>query len=135
MVDEQEEEKKKEPCIPTLSDEELVRRYARIKPLVMFKAQLYGVKDHDWRTVSYNWIHAEPRTPADVVENLRYVDEITTYHTYAYYGIFRPTVAEVLAQIPDHMLSAVVAFYITDARVHDDDYHAATTYLYGHLRP
>lgn len=41
-----------------------------------------------------------------------------TYHTWAYYGFFKPTVWEVLAQIPEEFLAQTKAFHI--ARIPDN---------------
>ena len=76
---------------------------------------------------------------------MKEVARIRTLHTYAYYGFFKPSIAEVLAQIPSHLVDSVIAFETKgpgDADDLNDDrsalnagFHAATTILYGEAQP
>jgi len=138
--------------IPKISNERLAELSARIKPVVRFnhKARelppkdgwnlsdlvpdkhdglLYFVEDSYPRDNLFTW---EPE-PTHQAEDLKEFDAILTWHTWAYYGFFKPTIAEVLAQIPEQLLDKVVAFQ-TLASVEIDnivgDYHVAITILY-----
>lgn len=97
---------------------------------------LYYIETVDLYDVSYIY---DPK-PTDRATSLRPLCRITTYHIWEYFA-FRPSIAEVLAQIPSEHLDVVVAFEIlnrtevTDGPDRGDesldpDYHVATTRLY-----
>lgn len=101
------------------------------------RGELYYIKPVDLFGVAYTW---DPK-PADKATDLKPLCDITTYHTYGYQGLFKPSIAEVLAQIPAEYLDGVVAFEIVDSPKTVDDlnrehkalnagYHVATTQLY-----
>lgn len=128
--------------IPKITDEELSSRAERIKPVVREQRKLSGdvlyyIKPVDLKTVAFTW-DAKPDKRA---KGLKPIATITTYHTYGYYGFFKPSIAEVLAQIPEQYLKDVVAFEtngpdtVQDLNRHqtelDDGYHVAQTILYG----
>lgn len=124
--------------IPEITDEELDTLSARIKPVVNFsKKGKCFIKPVGLRTVAYTW---EPK-PDKKAKDLKPLRDIRTYHTYGYYGFFKPSIAEVIAQIPKELLDQVVAFEIIKApetagdlnEEHDAlnaGYHVATTRLY-----
>lgn len=124
--------------IPEVSEERIRELADRIKPVVQFarKGKCY-IQPVDLFGVAYTW---EPK-PADKATGLKSLCDITTYHTYGYYGFFKPSVAEVLAQIPAEHLDKVVAFEIVRSPDTVDDlnqehealnagYHVAMTRLY-----
>jgi hypothetical protein len=68
--------------------------------------------------------------------------QITTHHSWGHYSLFKPSIAEVLAQIPAEHLNQVVAFEIVvkpetaedlnkDLEALNAGYHVATTRLYA----
>lgn len=97
----------------------------------------YYIEPVDLFSVAYTW---DPK-PAAPATGIRPIRDITTYHGYGYYGMFKPGIAEVLAQIPEELTDSVVAFEIIKAPETSDDlnreqealnagYHVATTRLY-----
>lgn len=103
--------------------------------------KLYYIEEvANLRRVSYTW---SPKPSKPVEEgSLNPLTDIRTYHTWAYYGFFKPTIAEVLAQIPESQIEDVVAFEIIDSPktaadlnkesvALNDGYHVATTRLYA----
>ena len=123
--------------IPKVSKEEIEKRSERIKPVVKFDSNLSFIKPVDLFGIAYTW---DPE-PAGRAKGLKPLCDITTYHTYGYYGFFKPSIAEVLAQIPKEYLDKVVAFEIINSPGTADDlnresaalnagYHVATTRLY-----
>lgn len=94
-----------------ISDEKLSSLLARIKPVFDFpnKGKCY-IKPVDPRKVSYIW---DP-TPDGSAKGLKSLCDIDTYHAFGYYGLFKPSIAEVLAQIPEDKLDQVVAFEIVN---------------------
>jgi len=81
----------------------------------------------------------EPLGPA---EGLKKICDIKTYHRFVQGTGFTPTFAEVIAQIPEHVIKKVVAFEIIKSPVEDKNMHknkkaykagylTATTRLYS----
>lgn len=128
--------------IPKISDERLYELYSKIKPVVRYtteqrKGQLeyekddcgepYYIEDVDLRSQAFTWDPA----PAKRAGGLEEIAKIETYHTYAYYGFFKPTIAEVLSQIPEQYIDKVTAFEtVGDTAEICGDYHRAITRLY-----
>lgn len=123
--------------IPEISDERLAELVERIKPTCRFNDELRYIEPVDPRRVAYMW---SPK-PAETADDLNPVADIRTYHSYGAPNVFKPSIAEVLAQIPDEHLSNVVAFEIMNSPDDADDlnrelealnagYHVATTRLY-----
>ena len=129
----------KKVWIPEVSEDRIRELAERIKPVVQFarKGKCY-IKPVDLFNVAYTW---SPES-AEVVTGLKPLCDITTYHTFDYYGFFKPSIAEVLAQIPAEHLDKVIAFEIVGRPFSDVDdlnkeqealnagYHVATTRLY-----
>lgn len=123
--------------IPKISNEVLEERYARIKPLVKRDGKLYTITKPDLRNQSFIW---DPKLEQEVSGGLKEVVKVKTLHTYGHYSLFKPSVAEVLAQIPDYLLDKVVAFHIdgpdsvTDLNKFGEEtnmgFHVAFTTLY-----
>lgn len=142
-------EAEKKSRIPEVPKERIKELAERIKPVVRFalgekglfrssEGHPYHIEQVDPFRIAYMWT---PK-PAGKATSLKPLCEITTYHTYAYYGFFKPTIAEVLAQIPAEHLDKVVAFEIVGGPETADDlnrepealnagYHVATTRLYA----
>jgi len=128
----------KKSWIPEVPKERIQKLAERIKPVVQFaqKGRRY-IKPVDLFDIAYTW---DPKS-ADEAMDLKPLCDITTYHTYGYQGLFKPSIAEVLAQIPAEHLDKVVAFEIVGSPKTADDlnrehealnagYHVATTRLY-----
>lgn len=129
--------------IPPITDERLAELMAKIKPVVRDNVsqgarKLSYVTPRNPRNESFTWEPQRLGQANDLVEIAR----MDTYHTWAYYGFFKPTVAEVLAAIqhrPD--LEHILAFEVCGPKDVDDlrrqwdivneGYHRATTVLYG----
>ncbi len=128
----------KKSWIPSISDERLRELFEKIKPVVDFgKKGLRYIKQEDLRNIAYTW---DPK-PAKKAKNLYNLCDITTYHSYGHYVLFKPSIAEVLAQIPKEHLDKVIAFEIVKSPETADDlnrereatnagYHVAMTRLY-----
>ena len=125
----------KEISIPILNKEEVERRASKIYTIIDGKI----VDEPNYITTAYNW---EPRFKGPCEENLEILKDISTLHSYGYYGLFKPSIAEVLAQIPDEIIDQVCAFEIIDSPKTADDlnknikilnagFHVATTRLYA----
>lgn len=123
--------------IPKISDEELEKLYNKIKPLVKIDGILHWIKQpQSLRNVSFLW-SPEIFIPAP---GFTEICTIQTLHTYGYHGVFKPSVAEVLAQIPVCIVNETVAFYTEGPQTAEDlnkhteelneGYHVARTTFY-----
>lgn len=124
--------------IPEVSNEYVFDLAKRIKPVVEFSSKgKHYIKPVDLFRIAYTW---EPK-PAKRAKGLKPLCDITTYHAFGYQAFFKPSIAEVLAQIPAEHLDKVVAFEIVKGPETADDlngelealnagYHVATTRLY-----
>ncbi len=97
---------KKSP-IPKLTKDELLSRAFRIKPLKQDDdGALHFIKPCDIENTAFAWSPqlTEPAT------GLKPLATITTYHDYGAPVCFKPSIDEVLAQIPPEMLGRASAF-------------------------
>lgn len=142
--------------IPEISDERVAELYALIKPVIRFQHKgyefpplggwklsdivpdkddglLYFIEDVDPYKAAFT-VYPKPIRQA---EDLEEFDAILTWHTWAYYGFFKPTIAEVLAQIPEQHLERIVAFQtLTNVAIDNivGNYHVAITVLYERIK-
>ena len=112
--------------IPVIDDAELKRLVSLFTPLFRRDDVVYRLEIPDLRLVAFTW---DPKflEPVDFSP----VTTLKTHHGCSYYGFFKPSIAEVLAQIPDDIPKGVNAFYIDmEAELgifHEGDGHLATT--------
>jgi hypothetical protein len=130
--------------LPEISDEKLEKLLKDIKPVVRFskknsseaglvrddEGDLYFIEDVDPRGIAFTW---DPK-PTGIAErvNPNPYRTIQTIHSYGAPAFFKPSIAEVLAQIPEEEYAKCVAFE-TDSNngfTQDSEYHTATTKLY-----
>ncbi len=127
----------KEFSIPRLDYDELRRRADAIKPLVRSDVGVLNyIEEPSLSQVSFIW---DP-VVTDAAEGLEEVTRIVTLHTFGYAALFKPSIAEVLSQIPEDMLEQVKAFEIFGPATADDlnanleelqeSFHVAITILY-----
>ena len=114
-----------------ISDEQLEKLVQHIKPVVQHNGKLFYIKDVHPKKVAFTW---SPKITEEA-KGLEKLARIKTYHTYGYYGFFKPSIAEVLAQIPKRYIDLVKAFEIP-VKLNDPepevvgDYHLSRTILY-----
>ena len=103
--------------IPKVSKEEILKRYEKIKPIVDFYGTKYFIREYSEKEISnlpFIWLNSEDLTK--VVDGNIYEQwpekDFECLHTYIFYACFCPTIAEVLAQIPDDVLNEVSGFEI-----------------------
>ncbi len=128
----------KECWFPTNVSGKRIRFLGRkIRPIVKFGRARRFIQPVDLFEIAFTW---DPE-PAEYVKGLKPLCDITTYHTFSYQGFFKPSIHEVLVQIPKEFLPDVVAFEIVKSPDTVDDlmreieatnagYHVATTRLY-----
>jgi len=104
-----------------ISDEDLAERLSRVTPLLLRNGELYRFKElpHP-RKIAFTW---GPEDDNLVLVQERYDDKTynvidwfievsrgQTHHSCGYHGFVKPTIAEVLAQLPDD--PKITAFYL-----------------------
>lgn len=138
--------------IPYISDNELMRRYLKTKPIAEFHGVKYWLRDYSLRelkTSSYIWYVVDDRREpvGNDLSNCTYRD-IECLHTYGFPGFFKPTISEILAQIPEDIFEhyCIDAFEIIDWPVYSTDFdkhreafnagfHTSTVRLYIRALP
>jgi hypothetical protein len=126
--------------VPEMSGARIRELAERIKPVMEFKEEgRCYIKPVDIFAESFTW-DPEPATKA---LGLKSICDITTYHPYGYIGNFKPSVAQVILQIPREHLDKVIAFEIVkvpdefpdnsspEYEALDAGYHTARTRLYS----
>ncbi len=129
--------------IPQLPKKVIKKRAKKIKPVMRLiedkdgswikdpNGSRYIVSGYNIFNYSYIW---KPK-PLMKIKAVGNVATIITYHETPYPGSFNPSVAEVLAQIPEELLPYVDAFEIDPSpkgyeSILDDDHNFTRTYLY-----
>jgi hypothetical protein len=140
LSDEQEEEARNK-YIPAISEEKVSQLLTRIKPLIRHEGLLYEFSPSQaWNpfTRSFTWNPEEDKGARVDAAHLPLLEALPTYHTCGYHAVFRPGVAEVLAQIPAELLEKVTAFEVLFGQELTQcvDYpglygHKTVTLLYG----
>lgn len=104
--------------IPEMSNEEIARWYATIKPIVLHDTYLRELSAEELTNTAYTWLN-EPTDYADKVDftKLSVLEDRKMLHGWGYYGFFKPSVGEVIRQIPKEYLEKVVAFEIIDGAI------------------
>ena len=111
--------------LPPIADDVLEERMARVTPLINRGGKLHSFAAVDPRNTAFNW------DPKGLVEVTDYAEHSRsrTHHKCGYHAFFKPSIAEVLAQLPDD--PEIAGFYIDEDLnidiLHDGDGHAATT--------
>lgn len=98
-----------EKHVPEISDERLAELMKRIRPVVRRKGELREIRIPNPRTTAFTW------DPAllGYADGLTVVARTTTRHLFGAPALFKPSIAEVLAQLPEDN-DAIVAFCIDE---------------------
>lgn len=116
-----------EPHISWISKEEIIERYSHIKPVAKRgDGTLYWLRtfsNDELFNISYLWDDHRER-PVQDGEIVPIPDaDFRCLHSYGYYGLFKPSVAEVLTQLDPRIVDRVAAFEIIDSPLTWDDFH------------
>ena len=102
--------------VPKLEDEELLRRYNRVKPVVEHNGKKYFIREYDLEDLknrSFIWFldeDLEEEVNSGMLVPIAHADMHCLHDSSEI--TFRPTVGEVLAQIPRQTISKADAFEI-----------------------
>ena len=103
--------------IPEISKKELLSRYKRIKPIIEVNDIKYFLRrfsDDELRCLSYIWYKDKDKEKLVDVNQYSSHKDISCLHGYGHYALFKPSIAEVLAQISADDAKSVCAFEIID---------------------
>ena len=105
--------------IPKIGNEEIMRRYSHIKPVITIDGKLHRFRDYTVREMRETSYYAQ--RDKDVLEQV-IEEELVPWeghdfyclHSYGYPYAFMPSVAEILAQLSQFDLSWVKAFELIE---------------------
>ncbi|MBE5820964.1 MAG: hypothetical protein E7311_00045 [Clostridiales bacterium] len=129
--------------IPKMPSFEIARHYERIKPIVRDKLHtpfyVRELSEKELSCVAYTALKAEDKFyKAANLENMTPICTVKMLHKWGYYGFFKPSVGEVIRQIPTELRDKVVAFEIikqlpTSEHYVENDagYHVSEVKLYA----
>lgn len=103
--------------IPEISDERLEELAARIKPVIKTEKGYKNIKPVDLRSTAFTW---DPQPWGCTRTRLVEVGSCTSYHNWGYYGLFKPSIAEVLVAIPEELLDVVEFFCLDTSSVQQE---------------
>ena len=110
--------------IPEIDDKKLKELYQLLKPIVTIDEMKYLLREftlQELRNQSYIWNrHKDKR---DIVDpsRLERVDDFLCLHTFGYYGLFKPSIAEVLSQAPESVIEQANTFEIIESPENRED--------------
>lgn len=110
--------------LPSISDEELINRYKKIKPIIMFEDSYYDLREFTPDELrKYSYIYNIETNKKNVIDmsKLTTIGEFPCYHTYyGYHYRFKPSIEEILSQFPDNLLKDADSFYLCSIPQDDD---------------
>lgn len=102
--------------IPEMKKEDIVKWYATIRPIVYHNETpvfLRKLTEDELTNVSYTGLNEMGDYGENVdLSEMSVLADVKMLHRWGYYAYFKPSVGEVIRQIPKELLSKVVAFQI-----------------------
>ena len=93
--------------IPEINDKRLKELYQLLKPIVTIDEMKYLLREftlQELRNQSYIWNRHEDKWDVIDPNKLETGDDFLCLHTWGYYGLFKPSIAEVLSQAPESVI-------------------------------
>lgn len=104
--------------IPEIDDKRLKELYQLLKPIVTIDEMKYLLREftlQELRNQSYIWNRHEDKRDVVDPNKLETVDDFLCLHTWGYYGLFKPSIAEVLSQVPENVIEQANTFEIIES--------------------
>ncbi len=104
--------------IPEIEDKRLKELYHLLKPIVTIDEMKYLLREftlQELRNQSYIWNRHEDKRDIIDPNKLETVDDFLCLHTWGYYGLFKPSIAEVLSQAPESVIEQANTFEIIES--------------------
>lgn len=108
-----------EKAVPRLTETELAQFWPRIQPVIRKNGTAHYIKEVNPSNVAYTW---SPELKEEAT-GLKEIARKTVFVTWAYYGFFKPTIRECLAQMPKEISDQCVAFEIVKSPETAEDFH------------
>ena len=110
--------------IPKISDKRLYELYAKLKPVVTIDEIKYLLREFtksELRGISYIWNADEDKRDIVDPKKLEPIQDFICLHRWGYYGLFKPSIAEVLSQAPEKTIDKANTFEIIEMPETADD--------------
>lgn len=116
-------------AIPAIDDERLALLLETLVPVVEGEGGLWHIAPTDPRTTSFTWSPTLTGRARDLIA----IESFPTFHSFSAPAFFKPTIAEVLSQLPGPPAPEVVAFTTLahTAGIGGNGHHVATSVLYA----
>lgn len=104
--------------IPEINDKRLKELYQLLKPIVTIDEMKYLLREftlQELRNQSYIWNRHEDKWDVIDPNKLETGDDFLCLHTWGYYGLFKPSIAEVLSQAPESVIEQANTFEIIES--------------------
>ena len=104
--------------IPEINDKRLKELYQLLKPIVTIDEMKYLLREftlQELRNQSYIWNRHEDKRDVVDPNKLETVDDFLCLHTWGYYGLFKPSIAEILSQAPESVIEQANTFEIIES--------------------
>ena len=104
--------------IPEIDDKRLKELYQLLKPIITVDEMKYLLREftlQELRNQSYIWNRHEDKRDVVNSSKLETVDDFLCLHTWGYYGVFKPSIAEVLSQAPENVIEQANIFEIIES--------------------
>ena len=104
--------------ISEIDDKRLKELYKLLKPIVTIDEMKYLLREftlQELRNQSYIWNRHEDKRDVVDPNKLETVDDFLCLHTWGYYGLFKPSIAEVLSQAPESVIEQANTFEIIES--------------------
>lgn len=117
--------------VPPISDDVLAERLTRMQPIIAKEGKLFSILQPHPRNQAFTW---SPRLDREIM-GLEEFARFEADHTCGYHGLFKPSIAEVLAQIPEEFVEKAKAFRVaTEVGIKiykSGSHHRSTVALYA----
>ena len=104
--------------IDYISDNALKARYKKIKPIVKVNGKTYTMREFTFKELSnqsYIWNKSIDKRDPIKKDSLKVVEDFVCLHEYGYYGLFKPSINEVLSQLPKKSIEEAEFFEIIES--------------------
>ena len=110
--------------IPEIDDQKLKELYHFLKPIVSVENLKYFIREfsiQELRTVSYILNRDENKTNHIDLKDLEPIEDFLCLHSIGNYGLFQPTISQILSQVPKRTIEEANSFEIIEYPKTEDD--------------
>ena len=136
------------PYIPEIDEKELRELYKKIKPITTINGRKYLLKHYlmnSLRNTSYYWVQDRDKTRRIKDEDIKTIEEFICLHKFSICTDFKPSIAEILSQVPKHLIDEIDYFEIVEVpkdiydvkrypEAYENGYHLSRVRTYKNIR-